>query len=176
MERRVEERTAELSAANASLEERAHLAVFAAQVGLALTRSDVLQDTLRHCAEVVVHHLDAAFARIWTFNEAENMLEMQASAGLYTHVDGAHARVPVGKFKIGLIAEERKPHLTNAVIGDPRVGDQAWARREGMACCLADPAASRLQPQTGASTEGAESQRRSLRHGQDASPLNRRTH
>jgi PAS domain S-box-containing protein len=46
--------------------------------------------------------------------------------------DGPHGRVPVGKFKIGLIAEERTPHLTNAVIGDPRVSDQKWARREGM--------------------------------------------
>src|SRR5581483_7975835 len=33
---------------------------------------------------------------------------------------------------IGLIAQERRPHLTNAVIGDPRVGDQEWAKREGM--------------------------------------------
>jgi PAS domain S-box-containing protein len=40
--------------------------------------------------------------------------------------------VPVGQFKIGLIAQERQPHLTNAVIGDPRVSDQEWARREGM--------------------------------------------
>ncbi|HEY7492754.1 MAG TPA: response regulator, partial [Candidatus Tectomicrobia bacterium] len=31
-----------------------------------------------------------------------------------------------------LIAQERKPHLTNAVIGDPRVHDQEWAKREGM--------------------------------------------
>src|SRR5262249_12142811 len=28
-------------------------------------------------------------------------------------------------------AQERKPHLTNQVLGDPRV-DQDWARREGM--------------------------------------------
>jgi PAS domain S-box-containing protein len=51
---------------------------------------------------------------------------------MYTHIDGPHARVPVGKFKIGLIAEEREPHLTNDVQHDPRVGDREWARREGM--------------------------------------------
>ena len=34
------------------------------------------------------------------------------------HLHGAHARVPVGKFKIGQIAQERKHHLTNKVIGD----------------------------------------------------------
>ena len=79
-----------------------------------------------------MHHLDAAFARIWTHNEREKVLELQASAGMYTHIDGPHGRVPVGKFKIGLIAEERKPHLTNSVIGDPRVPEQEWARREGL--------------------------------------------
>ena len=63
------------------------------------------------------------------FNPHEDVLELRASAGLYTHLDGPHSRVPVGKYKIGLIAQERKPHLTNAVVGDPRVGDQEWARR-----------------------------------------------
>jgi anti-anti-sigma regulatory factor len=87
---------------------------------------------LQLCAEAVVRHLDAAFARVWTLDETEDVLELQASAGMYTHLDGAHGRVPVGKFKIGLIAAERKAHLTNQVVGDPRVGDQEWARREGM--------------------------------------------
>src|SRR3990172_2879005 len=57
---------------------------------------------------------------------------MQASAGMYTHINGPHGRVPVGKFKIGMIAEERRPHMTNEVVGDPRVGDQEWARKEGL--------------------------------------------
>jgi PAS domain S-box-containing protein len=65
-------------------------------------------------------------------NPQDDVLELRASAGQYTHLDGPHSRVPVGKYKIGLIAQERKPHLTNAVVGDPRVGDQEWARREGM--------------------------------------------
>ncbi|MDQ3754101.1 MAG: PAS domain S-box protein, partial [Acidobacteriota bacterium] len=110
----------------------ARLASLAADVGTALTCSDSLRDTLQRCAETMVRHMDAAFARIWTLNEPENMLELQASAGIYTHLDGPHSRVPVGQFKIGLIAAERQPHLTNDVIGDPRVSDQEWARREGM--------------------------------------------
>jgi GAF domain-containing protein len=87
---------------------------------------------LQKCTEVMVKYLDAAFARIWAFNPAENMLELRASAGMYTHIDGGHARVPVGKFKIGLIAQERVPHLTNDVLNDPRLGDKAWAKQEGM--------------------------------------------
>jgi len=76
--------------------------------------------------------LGASFARIWTYNPAHETLDLRASAGLYTHTDGRHARVPVGSFKIGRIAERRAPHLTNAVIGDPEIADQAWAAREGM--------------------------------------------
>jgi len=91
-----------------------------------------LQDILRHCTEAVVKHLDAAFARVWTLNKEENVLELQASSGMYTHLDGQHSRIPVGKFKIGLIAAKRKPHLTNSVIGDARVSEQEWAKREGM--------------------------------------------
>ena len=114
------------------LEQRSRVAGLTADVGLALTRSDDLRTVLQQCAQAVVDRLDAAFARIWTLNDADRVLELQASAGMYTHLDGPHGRVPVGKFKIGLIAEERRPHLTNDVLGDPRVGDQAWAARERM--------------------------------------------
>jgi PAS domain S-box-containing protein len=118
--------------AEEALAERSRLAALTADVALALTKSDTAQTMLQHCATAMVRHLDAAFARIWTLNAEENVLELQASAGLYTHLDGPHGRVPVGKLKIGLIAQERQPHLTNQVLGDPRVGDQEWARREGM--------------------------------------------
>jgi PAS domain S-box-containing protein len=115
-----------------ALAERARTAMLGADIGVALTQGAGTRGMLRLCAEALVRHLDAAFARIWTFNEAEGVLELQASAGMYTHLDGPHGRVPVGKFKIGMIAAERKPHLTNEVVGDERVGDQEWARREGM--------------------------------------------
>ena len=112
--------------------ERARIAALGGDIGLALVEADTLGQTLQRCAQAIVRNLDAAFARIWTLNNFENVLELQASAGLYTHLDGAHSRVPVGKFKIGLIASERLPHLTNDVLRDPRVGDPEWARRENM--------------------------------------------
>ena len=127
----VRDRTRE-KLAEESLRERTLTAMLGADVGLALTQGDTIQNMLHACAEAIVRHLDAAFARVWTLNADENVLELQASAGMYTHTDGPHGRVPVGQFKIGLIAQERKPHLTNAVVGDPRVGDQEWAKREGM--------------------------------------------
>jgi two-component system, sensor histidine kinase and response regulator len=114
------------------LDERASLFALSAQISVALAQRDDLRPILQQCCEALVRHLDASFARIWALNKAENVLELQASGGKYTHIDGGHARVPVGKFKIGLIALECQPHLTNTVVGDPRVADQAWAIREGM--------------------------------------------
>src|SRR5262245_19286414 len=99
--------------AEEALAERARLAALAADVGVALTGADTLRGILQPCAEALVRHLSAAFARVWTLNEAENVLEMQASAGMYTHTDGPHGRVPVGRLKIGLIAQQRCPVLTN---------------------------------------------------------------
>lgn len=122
-----------------ALSERARLAALTADVGISLTQQASLRGILQRCTEALVHHLGAAFARIWTVNGAGDTLELQASAGLYTHLDGAHARVPVGMYKIGLIAQERKPHLTNQVIGDPRVHHQDWARREGMVAFAGHP-------------------------------------
>lgn len=119
--------------ADAELARRIHQAALGAEVGAALAEGELpLPRVLQRCVEAVVTHLDAAFARAWTIERGSDVLELQASAGMYTHLDGPHGRVPVGKFKIGLIAAERRPHLTNSVVGDPRVGDQEWARREGM--------------------------------------------
>ncbi|CAA9418133.1 MAG: diguanylate cyclase/phosphodiesterase (GGDEF & EAL domains) with PAS/PAC sensor(s) [uncultured Rubrobacteraceae bacterium] len=103
-----------------------------ADASAALAESGTLRSVLQRCTEAMVRHLDVAFARIWTLNEEEGVLELQASAGMYTHIDGPHGRVPVGELKIGLIAQERRPHLTNTVTSDPRVSDKEWARREGM--------------------------------------------
>ena len=121
------------------IKERACLAALKADVRIAMTQQGSLQGLLQRCTEAIVQHLDAAFARIWTLGPQGDVLELQASAGMYTHLDGAHARVPVGKFKIGRIAQERKPHLTNQVIGDPNVHDQEWARREGMVAFAGHP-------------------------------------
>ena len=114
------------------LKRQARQEALRAQVSAALAGGGTLPDILRRCVEAMVTHLSAAFARVWILDEEEDVLELQASAGMYTHTDGFHGRVPVGSFKIGLIAQERQPHLTNNVLGDPRVHDKEWAQREGM--------------------------------------------
>ncbi len=112
--------------------ERNRLIALRADVSTALASTEPTPTALRQCCEALVRQLDVAFARIWTLNDSGNVLELQASAGMYTHLDGPHSRVPVGQYKIGRIASTRQPHLTNAVPDDPNVSDREWARREGM--------------------------------------------
>jgi len=126
--REIEQRTR----AEESLKERVRTSTLSAEVALALNAGTDVQAMLQQCAELVVRHLDVAFSRIWTLNETTQTLELQASAGCYTHLDGPHSRVRVGQYKIGLIAQEKKPHLTNSVQADDRVSDKDWATREGM--------------------------------------------
>ena len=109
------------------------------EVSGALARADTMRGMLQGCTEALVRHLDAAFARIWTLNRTRTLLELQASAGMYTHLDGGHARVPLGELKIGLIARDGVPHLTNDALGDPRIVDKDWVRRERMVAFAGHP-------------------------------------
>ena len=115
-----------------ALEQRTRLAAFGGDVGLSLTQNVALRDQLQAAAEALTRHLDAALARIWTLNADGTTLELQASAGLDTQIDGAHGRVPVGELKIGRIAQRRQPELTNDVLHDAEIGDPEWARREAI--------------------------------------------
>jgi GAF domain-containing protein len=121
------------------LEQGVRHARLAAEVGMALTSGASLAEKLQRCAQALVDQLDAALARIWVLEESEQVLELRASAGDWTHLDGEHARIQPGQFKIGRIFQERRPHLTNAVLGDPLVHDQSWAEREGIVAFAGHP-------------------------------------
>jgi PAS domain S-box-containing protein len=100
-------------------------------VTVATSESINLRGMLQLCAESIVRNLDAALARIWVTDSAsENTLILQGSAGLYTHLDGPHGKIPMGKFKIGKIAKTRQPHLTNDLAHDPLVSNPAWVKEE----------------------------------------------
>lgn len=114
------------------LNEQLHLAKFGKDITLALTMNGSLQKILQRCSEYIVQYLNVSFARIWTFNEQDKMLELQASAGLYTHINGGHACVPLGKLKIGKIAMTQKPYLSNSVLDDIPGINRDWARKEEM--------------------------------------------
>ncbi len=98
---------------------------------------------------------DADFTRIWLIkrgdqcedcihNQAlgkggccyshEKCLHLVASAGRYTHIDGVgHRRVPMGYYKIGLIASSTDEcSIMNNMATNQKVMDHTWARELGL--------------------------------------------
>jgi two-component system, NtrC family, sensor kinase len=122
----------ELRLTQQAAERRSALAAFSSDIGLNLTRGGSVKETLAACTDAIVWHLGAAVARLWTYDPREQVLEVQASAGLDAHLRVTHDRVPLGKLEIGIIAAARRPHLTNDVVNDPKFGDREWVRREGL--------------------------------------------
>ncbi len=112
--------------------EQLRIMAFVKDVGIAINQGDTLSEILQQCAGAIISNLDVAFSRIWTLNEKEGVLELQASAGVCTNKNGVHSRIPLGVQKIGLIARNRIPHVTNDLSNDPCVSDTDWVRREGM--------------------------------------------
>jgi PAS domain S-box-containing protein len=119
--------------------QREQLALLGSEVGDALTSFKPIQERLQLCAEGLVRQLDAALARIWTLNETENMLEMQASAGIHTHTEGTRSRIPLGRYKIGRIAQEARLRFSNQVSAEPDVDDQEWVRQHGLVSFVGHP-------------------------------------
>jgi PAS domain S-box-containing protein len=118
--------------AERTLLERARLATLYGDIGNALVQSDTLPNLLNHCAVAFVDRLNARFVRIWTFNQTENVLELQAAAGICPQLDEKLARVSIGETTIGQIAEQRKTHLTNNIATDTPTIESEWAKREGV--------------------------------------------
>jgi PAS domain S-box-containing protein len=119
--------------------ERARLMSYTAEIGMALAQGDALPDVLRRCCEATVRGLDASLAGIWTFHEPENVLELQAGAGLGTPSLEAHRRIPAGSTIIGRVAQGRTPHLTSAVPEDLQVLGPEEARSEELAAFAGFP-------------------------------------
>jgi signal transduction histidine kinase len=111
---------------------QAREALLVGEVGVALTRERELRPMLERCTEAIVRNLDAAFARIWILDEGRHELVLEASSGLYTHLDGPHSRIPVGKSKVGKIAHLGQPHVSNDVLNDADTDDRTWAKRNAM--------------------------------------------
>jgi diguanylate cyclase (GGDEF)-like protein/PAS domain S-box-containing protein len=125
LEERVTSRTAGLA-------EQGALSALASEIAVLLTQNEPVNQVLQRSAELMVLFLDAGFVRIWTVNRDDNVLELQASAGQYTQLNGPYARVPIGQLKIGWIAQESKPYLTNNFQDDPGICESDRARREGI--------------------------------------------
>jgi two-component system NtrC family sensor kinase len=104
--------------AEKAMAERHRLATLAARVGAALTAADDMRPGLQTCTDILANGIDIDLARIWTLNEGKKALELQASTGMDSYVDGEYARIPIGQLKIGCIVETGEPDFTNSEIED----------------------------------------------------------
>ena len=118
-------------AADRAVSEQARLAAFGEDIGLALTRRDSLDTILHRCATAMVHYLHASLSRIWIYEPDEKNLKLHASAGPVEEAGPLCAKQSKVTIELGKVAEG-KPILINRVIGDKRVPDQEWAKREGI--------------------------------------------
>ncbi|MGB3136683.1 MAG: GAF domain-containing protein [Nodosilinea sp.] len=81
----------------------------------------------RTVTDGLVDQFGCAFARLWVVEPDQAMLRLVASSGLYTHTDGSFARVPMGAYKVGKIAQNRVPFLSNQLAEEAWVKDKDWA-------------------------------------------------
>jgi two-component system, cell cycle sensor histidine kinase and response regulator CckA len=115
--------------------EQARLAAFGADVGLTLTRRDSLEVTLGHCASAVVQYLHAALARIWLFEAEEQVLKLQATAGLPNDPALHQKKAPPLASRI---VRSGQPIVINQIAGSG-LADEEWLQREGVVAYAAYP-------------------------------------
>lgn len=80
-----------------------------------------------HFTDALVTQFDCLFARLWVVEADRTALRLIASSGLHTHTDGSFARVPMGAYKVGKIAQNQIPFLSNQLAEEPWVKDRDWA-------------------------------------------------
>jgi formate hydrogenlyase transcriptional activator len=120
------------------------------RIATQMTISRDVSEVLRAITNALVTTARVALARIWLYEKAASCtscasesdgaasaqedpaLHLAASAGLYTHVNGEHHRIPVGDLKIGQVAQTRRLLSVGDVESDPRITDKGWVRREGI--------------------------------------------
>ena len=117
------------------------------RITLQMASSLDLQVVLDTITQGLVEELDAAFARIWLLGpgdlcadcykaaDCENRsrcLHLEASAGLYSNLNGEYRRIPLGALKIGKIAQGSGAIFTNDVLGDARLPDKQWMQDNGL--------------------------------------------
>ena len=110
-----------------------------ADISHSLAQHSSLDIMLQRCCEAIVYHLHVASSRIWTMNEDEQVLELQASAGISSYHLDTQKRIPVENSKIGDLVREQRPYLINDVLNDPRINDKYWVLEEGIVAVASYP-------------------------------------
>lgn len=118
--------------------DQARLAAFGADVGLVLTRGDSLEVLLDSCAGAMVQYLNAALAQIWIYDPEQAALRPQSFAGPLAAVLSSPMQAPTVLLNLGELQRGQSLLIKN-LAGDARLGDQVWARNEGVVSYAAVP-------------------------------------
>jgi eukaryotic-like serine/threonine-protein kinase len=123
----------------AAAAEQLRAAAFVTAACTTLTRGAGLRAALQDVVELAVANLDAALARIWTLGEAGQVLELAASAGPWGQPTGSHDHIPLGKYRIGQIAQDRQPYVTNDIARRSPGSRPLWSLPAGIRAFAGHP-------------------------------------
>ncbi|MFB2833898.1 GAF domain-containing protein [Floridanema evergladense] len=136
--------------AEAMLMERSRLSIFSAQIGISLGQGGNLLDILNRCTQIMVDHLDAASACIWTVNPGAENLQLQAVAfaancafsqsnkQCFTEereelqaCNWLHPDTSI----IDCITQTHQPYLNNKIQTKDPLGVRLWLQKMGTCSC-----------------------------------------
>ncbi|MFC1606459.1 response regulator [Candidatus Latescibacterota bacterium] len=116
------------------------LALLSSEIGNVLISNISLPEKLQLCSEAFVQQLNAVLVRIWTADNEEKVLLLQASAGLYTAINGSRSRVPFdSKCKLTHIFNQGSMHINDDLQGDSLIDDKGWAAENGLVTFIGLP-------------------------------------
>jgi PAS domain S-box-containing protein len=136
--------------AEAMLMERSRLSTFSAEIGITLGQGGELSEILNCCTQIMVNHLDAASACIWTVNPGGENLQLQAVA-LATNCDFPQSgkKCVTGEREeltacnwlhpdssvVDLVTQTHQPYLNNKIQTQDSIGIKLWLQKMGSCSC-----------------------------------------
>ena len=91
-----------------------------------------LEEAARVFTQNLVEHYGLALARLWYLNPGSQTLELIASAGASTTLTGRFARIPLGSFKMGWIAQTHQAFWAQDVQRQPWIRDPWWVQKHDL--------------------------------------------
>ena len=122
----------EAKRAEDALNEEERLAKLREEIAKAVTGGGSLQLALQESADAVSRHLDAIHVRIWTFRANLNLLELQAYGGIAPDAEVPDSQIPLGSTRIGIVAQQRRPFISNSVAAESSLCDPKWVHKNGI--------------------------------------------
>ncbi|MBP0017462.1 MAG: response regulator [Cyanobacteria bacterium SBLK] len=115
--------------AEIALFEQMRLASLDAEIGIALTRNQDLQDTLECCALGLARNLNTALTCIWTIEG--DSFQQQAIAGETRILEECDRKLDE-EFNLDLILAQKQPYICNSAIDEENICCPDWLHRYGL--------------------------------------------